>query len=126
MSDKQNQLIETSPDNFMVLAREIWRQDRDCKRALSSKDRNFCESFGCSLIVCHSLWILLVKTDYLPANGKLNHLLWALMFLKIYGTEKIMCSLAGGVDKDTFRKWTWLFIEAIASLESSLVRFACF
>lgn len=43
------------------------------------------------------------------------------MFLKLYTKERPMCSLAGGVDKDTFRKWTWLFIEAIADLESCLV-----
>lgn len=43
------------------------------------------------------------------------------MFLKIYETEETMCTLAGGVDDDTFRKWAWLFIEAIASLKPFVV-----
>lgn len=122
MSDKQYELMEASPDAILVLARDIWRRDRYRERAFSSEDREFRENFGCSVRVCHSLWNLLKKTDNLPSNGRLEHFLWALMFLKIYGTEKVMCSRAGGVDKDTFRKWTWLFVDAIASLESSLVR----
>ena len=41
--------------------------------------------------------------------------------MKIYGKERNLCSLAGGVDKKTFRKWAWLFVDAIASLESEVV-----
>ena len=42
--------------------------------------------------------------------------------MKIYGTAKSMCALVGGVDPETFRTWTWKFIDdAIAYLESSLV-----
>ncbi|GAX24473.1 hypothetical protein FisN_2Hu038 [Fistulifera solaris] len=114
---------EASPDAFLILAREIWRRDPWKQRAFSSEDGEFREMFGCSVGVCVSLWNLLKKTESLPPGSTSNkeHLLWALMFLKVYGTEKVMCALAGGVDKDTFRKWSWQFVEAISSLQSFLI-----
>ena len=39
------------------------------------------------------------------------------MFLKLYTGEKALCSLAGGVDPETFCKWTWDFVEAVTQLD---------
>ena len=61
-----------------------------------------------------SLWGILRTTDLMPAAGTFEHLLWTLMFMKIYGGQKPL-SLAGGME--TFWKWTWVFIDAITSLE---------
>ena len=44
-----------------------------------------------------------------------------MMFMKIYSQEHIHASLAG-VDEKTFRKWSWIFIDAIAGLEYEVVR----
>lgn len=112
---------EPSPEAFLFHAREIWKRNPYKQRAFSTEDREFREHFGCSIDVCLSLWNSMEETGYLPPNGRLEHLLWGLMFLKIYGTERVMCSMAGGPDKDTFRKWSWLFVDAIASLEYSVV-----
>ena len=43
------------------------------------------------------------------------------MFMKIYGKEKNLFTLAGGVDKKTFRKWAWIFVNAIAELKADVV-----
>jgi hypothetical protein len=59
--------------------------------------------------------------DVVPYGGKIEHLLWALMFLKLYSKQASLCSLAGGVDKETYRTWCWRFIEAIVVLEHYVV-----
>jgi len=64
---------------------------------------------------------MMVDNLNLPPEGNIEHLLWALMFLKSYGKEKVMSALAGGVDPQTFRKWVWIFIEAISYLEDEVV-----
>ena len=48
------------------------------------------------------------------------HMMWALMFLKMYGKESAMSSMAG-VDKKTYRKWVWIFVFIIADLEALVV-----
>ena len=54
-------------------------------------------------------------------TGTVEHYFWALMFMKVYGKMHVMCTLAGGCDPKTFRKWSWIFIEAIASCEYLVV-----
>ena len=59
--------------------------------------------------------------NYLPEGGTIEHLLWALMFMKIYPKRKAMSVLCGGVDKDTWAKWVFIFLDAIACLEPCVV-----
>ena len=108
-------------EQFLREARRIWRRDPDKERSERSEDLDFRPHFGCCPLVASSLWNLLQTTEYTPEGGKTEHLLWTLMFIKIYGKQKQMCSLAGGVDHDTFRKWTWLFLRAIELLEPHVV-----
>ena len=64
---------------------------------------------------------MLVDNDVLPDGGSLHHFIWCLMFLKNYRKEKTMCSLLGGIDPKTFRKWIWIFKDAICELEYDVV-----
>ena len=57
----------------------------------------------------------------MPNGAQPYHLLWGLMFMKLYCAEAVNASMAGGVDVKTFRKWSWLFAEAIAVLHYSVV-----
>ena len=51
-------------------------------------------------------------------------MLWALMFMNVYpNNETEMCTLLGGVDPQTMRKWVWPFIEGITGLSDSVVSF---
>jgi hypothetical protein len=50
------------------------------------------------------------------------HLLWALMFLKIYSNETVHATLAGA-DEKTFRKWSWFWVSKLANLQN--VRTLC-
>lgn len=75
--------------------------------------RRFRSLFGASPSVCSQLWALLAATR--PASSKPVHLLWAMMFLKIYGSEHVHASLAS-VDEKTLRKWIWIFVILISRL----------
>ena len=50
-----------------------------------------------------------------------KHLLWGLMFLKVYGSKKTHSSIAGCHVK-TFQKWAWNVLQDIFNLESIVVR----
>jgi hypothetical protein len=47
-----------------------------------------------------------------------NHMLWGILFMKVYAKETALCSLAGGVDEKTFRKWVWPVIYLISAMNS--------
>ena len=55
-----------------------------------------------------------------PVGGTIAHLLWTLLFLKMYGTVDTMSRICK-VDPVTYRKWTWLFLEKIAELHYTVV-----
>ena len=105
----------------MWRARQIWKRNPDKERAFSSEDGDFRAFFGCSVGVFLTIWNMLITTDLLPCNGQLEHLLWALMFMKLYSGQQALCALAGA-DPETFRKWAWQFVEAISMLEHLVVR----
>ena len=57
----------------------------------------------------------------MPEGAHPAHLLLCLMFLKIYATETVLCTMAGGVEEKTFRKWSWMFVDELSYLEDSVV-----
>ena len=77
--------------------------------------------FGILPKVCRFIWILLRRNELIPEHGLPIHLLWALMFMKLYLPEKVLASIAGCTVK-TYTKWTWKFIRRIAFLKTIVVR----
>ncbi|KAH9118088.1 hypothetical protein LEN26_012265 [Aphanomyces euteiches] len=53
--------------------------------------------------------------DPRPVGSRDEHLLWAMLFLKVYSSENVHATIAA-VDEKTFRKWSWAILEALASL----------
>ncbi|ETV67416.1 hypothetical protein H257_16391 [Aphanomyces astaci] len=74
--------------------------------------RRFVALFGTTLYVTSVLW---AKLEPHPRGGQPRHLLWALMFLKVYGTEHVHATIAA-VDEKTYRKWSWMYIKAFEDL----------
>jgi hypothetical protein len=70
--------------------------------------------------MCEYVWSKFDFTCF-PKGANKKHLMWALMFLMIYGKESVMCSLADGVDENTLRKWTAYFVDEIALLQNDIV-----
>ena len=49
-----------------------------------------------------------------------KHLLWGLMWLKIYSTEAVMAGMAK-CDEKMFEKWSWKFVVAVSLLKEKVV-----
>lgn len=79
----------------------------------SIKNRAFRAIFGTPASVVASLWDHC--SSLAPDNSQKKHLLWCLVFLKVYSTEEVHCGLVGTNPK-TFRKWSWEFAQIISSL----------
>ena len=88
--------------------------------ASSTISRRFSAFFGTTIHITYTLWCLLAVEVDGPVGGTIAHLLWTLLFLKMYGTVDTMSRICK-VDPVTHRKWTWLFLERIADLHYSVV-----
>lgn len=88
-----------------------------------NKER-FLAHFGTTPGICAYLW----KTIQMYLNTKdpspeYFHLLWALLFLKLYESESVLAGMVGGVDEKTLRKWVWFMLKKINGLKPSIIRF---
>lgn len=122
---KRPRTIEPTADDFLRKAREMWRRSPDKARATTTEDIEFREHFGCGVLIAVTVWNMLVRLDSLPDKGRIEHPLWALSFMKECCKQKVMCSVCGGVDKETLMKWVWSFIFAISEMESVVVSIQC-
>ena len=52
----------------------------------------------------------------LPSKSEPRHLLWSLLFLKLYGSEHVRACLTM-VSEKTFRKWSWVFVKLLSELK---------
>lgn len=76
--------------------------------------------FGANIDVITQLWNQ-IDNGNLDRLASPKHLLWALIFLKLYDSEDVHCRIVGWVDPKTFREWSWYFVEKIASLKDDLI-----
>ena len=120
--------MELSPDVFERLGAVIAKPSR---RGAGVQDRILDKRtslmvFGCSLYVCSILWAYLTEHLANLHGARPVHLLWALLFLKLYQCEEAnaaMCSCS----VRTFRKWVWIVVNALASLDLvSLMSVTCY
>lgn len=92
---------------------------------LATEMTRFKAMFGTGPDNCARIWAMIDPFASMPAGVQVVHLLWALMFLKLYDSESVLSSLAGGsgeaVDEQTFRKWCWLFVGEISHLQYRVV-----
>eukprot|EP00171_Calliarthron_tuberculosum_P022151 IDg22151t1 len=76
--------------------------------------RRFRGLFGVSPRVCCLLMQHLA--GHLPHRPDLAHLLWALLFSKVNGTEHVHATLAG-FDEKRFRKWSRIYVRLLRSIK---------
>lgn len=122
-------LIPGSFEEFKEAGSKIMRRDpKGCSVAVF-EDR-WITFFGVPLPVVVTTWELLAieVNDERMGFAKPWHLLWGLMWLKMYGNESEMAALCGGsdfaVNEKTYCKWAHLFIECISYLMFDLVIYA--
>ena len=85
-----------------------------------SFDRDYRSFFGCSPVVCGVIW---VRCNGFSSTTQPKHLLWALLFLKCYTTEKKLSTLVGISCRQHYREKVWPIIVKISSLRKSVVSF---
>ena len=92
-------------------------------RCFYTRERRFKGHFGCSSRICKYLWRLMQMQETLPPKATPFHLLWALLHMKTYDTEEVLCTKCGVVEK-TFRKWSWRMMEALFDLDIVSVEYS--
>ena len=97
-------------------ARVIWGRDRDVQSSLQTKDREFRKVFGVGSITAITAWNLFELNHNTPTGGLVMHMLWAMMFMKVYSKEVTMSKMARLKCGKTFRKWIWPFISGLGEL----------
>jgi hypothetical protein len=85
----------------------------------SSDERAFRAHYGTGPLTCSRVWTMCI--DAFPRGVLTMHLLWALLFLKIYETEDVLCRIAK-TSRKTFRKWSWSVVKVVASKLFFMVR----
>lgn len=75
--------------------------------------RRYKALFGVSPLLASTLWDLL--SLHVPSKEMLLHLFWALLRLNTYATDRVCVALVK-VNLNTFRKWSWALVCALAEL----------
>ena len=104
-------------------ARVLWKKPLKIFETNQTEERRFRATFGCGSLIVVELWGLMRKKKLLPEKTTISHLMNALLFLKLYPTEKTLSVLTAGRDAKTNRKWIWKVIAAISELEDEFVSF---
>ena len=114
----------------VVSAQRFYEKGLDyCGRSLNQQlnevnKRRFVAHFGTTPGICAYLWkAISFHLNEKDPSPRYFHLLWALLFLKLYETESVLAGIVGGVDEKTLRKWVWFMLEKIDGLKPRIIRF---
>lgn len=97
-----------------TLAQCITRRSPALSRSINR--RRFNANFGVNSHVISYVWELLLQKDNLPKGFRPTHLLWTLVFMKLYACEAITSALCQ-CDEKTLRKWVWIGITQLSELD---------
>jgi hypothetical protein len=78
----------------------------------------FSSHFGTPPHVVAIVWHLIDK----PEGVEPKHLLWTLLFLKVYASEDVLHNMVG-TSKNTYRKWTDIILVEVFGLKQKVVSF---
>ena len=113
--------IAVLAEDFIVIAFRLFRKGK----ILESRTRTtqmMISWVGATPTMLGMLWYLLESTQSEWKRGaSKERLLWGLLLLKAYESEKKNAAVVGGVDEATFAKWSWYFLSEISFLESFVI-----
>jgi len=111
-------LKELDADGMSAVGRDVLSLPQKSK---NEEDSIFKSHFGAGAHIIALLWNMLLPR--IDLNGALpKHLLWSLVFLKVYSTTAVHRGIVGWPDANTYRKWCWYFLEKIASLRDEVIK----
>jgi hypothetical protein len=127
--------MDVSPRSFWDKGMEYCKRDGGCHKDFHVAQVNtyttanvmrFKSHFGTSPGVCSYIWSLIYPSlhrNHECCGVQFFHLLWGLMFLKVYETDSVLAGIVGGIDEKTFRKWKWIIVKALSTLKSRVVSY---
>ena len=110
----------TDKDSIEQIAKETLAWPDNRKWETTDKDERFRSCFGAPSEVVAEIWNRIEPTIDKPGAHP-KHLLWALVFLKVYSTEDIHCSIVGWPSTRTFCTWSWYFVRKISELKDDVI-----
>ena len=117
--------MKVSEREFESYARRMLRlSERRGQVCSEEHHRIFRGLFGCPFKVVSKLWNMLDPIGKMSNRCKPIHLLWTLVFLKVYKSEAVHCRIVGCKSRDTYRNWVDRFTEAIADLAEDVIVFS--
>jgi hypothetical protein len=103
-----------SVEAFALLAEPIIRATP--RLSNRTNERRFRSMFGVPIEVVPALWLSCCEDERGVQGGKPRHLLWALLFLKLYSCEHVSAAMCR-CDEKTYRKWAWIYVDKLADLK---------
>ena len=113
-------MAELDEHDMAAVAREVLGLPHDHVYSYKREDEKFRSFFGAPIKVIAKVWNMIQPLDDTYAAPK--HLLWALVFLKVYSTTEVHCRIVGWPDPKTYRKWCWYMLEQVAELKDRVIR----
>jgi hypothetical protein len=101
---------------FCKLGCDITGKDYIYTRS-SEKVKAHVRFFGCTPLACSQLWETM-DTGRGRVSLRPRHLLWALLELRTYSKEDVLCFLCGIRCRKTFRRWASKAIQALSEIDS--------
>ncbi|KAL7561027.1 hypothetical protein ACA910_000110 [Epithemia clementina (nom. ined.)] len=105
-------------EDFVLIGAEIMRRPLGHATTNGFLDCWTCHFQAAPLVVAWA-WQL-ITAEPTEKRARPDHLLWALLLLKVYGKEVVFSGMCH-VDEDTFRKWSWYFVSRLADLEPEVI-----
>jgi len=97
-----------------------WDEVTNRKWNSKDKDKRIRSLFGAPCDVIANLWER-VEPCVDKAGADRKHLLWALVFLKVYASEEVHCAIVGWPNPKSYREWSWYFVEKIYDLQDDVI-----
>ena len=113
--------ITLKPSFWIRVGLEITYGQLAGDRCFTSELKSFRSLFFIAPSNCSLLWAK-IKQQNLAPRAKPEHLLWALLWLKLYATDEVLAGILG-VDEDTFRERTFEMVRAIQGLKPFYVSY---
>ena len=121
-------IVDENRVEYVVKETLCWPPNR--RWDTKEKETRIRSFFGapCSTIamVWNRIWDRLTpgEKDIVCKKGtrQVQYLLYALVFLKVYSSEEVHCSIVGWPSAKTFRKWSWFFIRKISELKEDVIQ----
>ena len=76
--------------------------------------------YGCSPEICAILWNIVERQCSIYDNVRPKHLLWALLFLKLYLPIQAAVAFIG-CDEKTYQHYVWVVIDGIRYARCDMV-----